>query len=190
MLSCRYSGPNTEQYNRRLASADRVLEMISREGCEGLPPLPLVPYAMSMSTMVIYRALHDRVRDIGKARVDLRQCCDALDDLSERWTSVRGVAKLAKRLCRLISDGAHDSLRDAHRGGTTTSNSTASTLAIPANNDAVTDQIGVLYIDEAFQRYLTDIWPSFDASYSQLDWAFQDYGLDVEFPSPYDDLQS
>jgi len=190
MLSCRYSGPDTEQYNRRLKSADRVLEIVSREGCEGLPPLPLVPYAMSMSTTVIYRALHDRVRDIGKARVDLGQCCDALDDLSERWTSVRGVAKLAKRLCRLIRDGAHDSLRDAHRGGTTTSNSTVSTLAIPANNDAVTDQIGVLYSDEAFQRYLTEIWPSFDASYSQLGWAFQDYGLDMEFPSPYDDLQS
>ena len=115
MLSCRYSGPGTVQYNRRFASADHVLELVSTEGVEGLPPLPLVPYAMSLSTTVIYRALHDGERDIDGACEDLRRCCDALDVLGQRWTSVRGVARLAKRLWRLINSGALHGLLDLHR---------------------------------------------------------------------------
>jgi hypothetical protein len=188
MLSCRYSGPGTTQYIRRLESADRVLEVISREGCEGLPPLPLVPYAMSMSTTVIYRALHDGTRDIDTAREDLYRCCDALDGLSQRWTSVRGVAKLAKRLCRLISDGTLNGSRDAHRP--TSSATTVSTLPISTNTSANTDQVGYLYSDETFQRQLSEIWPNFDVTYAQIDWAFQDYGFDMEFPSPFDNMPS
>jgi hypothetical protein len=53
---------------------------------------------------------------------------------------------------------------------------------------AITDQVGDLYSDEALQRRLSEIWPSFDASYSQMDWAFHDYGFDMEFPSPFDDF--
>ena len=71
---------------------------------------------MSMSTTVIYRALHDGERDIDKACEDLRRCCDVLDALGWRWTSVRGVAKLAKRLWRLIDSGALHGLLDAQRG--------------------------------------------------------------------------
>jgi hypothetical protein len=186
MLSCRYSGPGTLQYIRRLASADRVREIVSHGGCDGLPPLPLVPYAMFMSTTVIYRALHDRVRDINMARQDLDQCCDALDGLSQRWTSVRGVTKLAKRLRRLISDGSLDSLRNAHQSSITTFNDTRG----PTSTSAITNDVAIVFNDEAFQRHLTEIWPSFDASYSQIDWALQDYGLDMEFPSPFDDLLS
>ena len=100
MLSCRYSGPGTAQYNRRLASADRVLGILQSQpdGHEGPPPLPLVPYAMSISTCVIYRALRDEARDADAAYADLRRCCEALDALGQCWTSTRGVAKLAKKL--------------------------------------------------------------------------------------------
>lgn len=186
MLSCRYNGPGTVQYIRRLKSADRVLAIVSREGCEGLPPLPLVPYAMSMSTTVIYRALHDGARDMIAAREDLQRCCNALDGLSQRWTSVRGVAKLAKRLHRLISDGTLRGLQVAHRP--TSGTTTVSKLPTSANMSAITDQVGDLYSDEALQRQLSEIWPSFDASYSQMDWAFHDYGFDMEFTSPFDDF--
>jgi hypothetical protein len=163
-----------------------VREIVSHAGCDGLPPLPLVPYAMSMSTTVIYRALHDRVRYINTTREDLDQCCDALDGLSQRWTSVRGVTELAKRLRRLISDGSIDSLRGVHQSSITTSNGTP----MPTSTGANTDNVAIVFNDEAFQRHLTEIWPSFDASYSQIDWALQDYGLDMEFPSPFDDLLS
>lgn len=98
MLSCRFSGPGSVQYRRRLASADRILEIICNGGQEYLPPLPLVPYAMSMSTTIIYRALRDGQRAVELACKDLRLCCDALNALGSLWTSARDVAKLATGL--------------------------------------------------------------------------------------------
>ena len=100
MLSCRFSGPGSVQYRRRLASADRILKIISNGGQEHLPPLPLVPYAMSMSTTIIYRALRDGQRSVEVACKDLRLCCDALNALGSLWTSARDIAKLATRLWR------------------------------------------------------------------------------------------
>jgi len=102
MLSCRYSGPNSAPYNRRLESAIIILDIIFHGGYENLPPLPLIPYAMSMSTTMLYRALRDGQRDIITGTKDLRQCCAALDALGRRWTSVNGVAKLAKQLLRVL----------------------------------------------------------------------------------------
>ncbi|KAK2032531.1 hypothetical protein LX32DRAFT_555332, partial [Colletotrichum zoysiae] len=98
MLSCRYSGPGSVQYTRRLASADCVLNIITQETADGLPPLPLVPYAMSMSTTVIYRALRDGERLPERAYDDLEACSRNLETLSLVWSSARGVAKLVKRL--------------------------------------------------------------------------------------------
>ncbi|KAL1880544.1 hypothetical protein VTK73DRAFT_5557 [Phialemonium thermophilum] len=102
MLSCRYSGPATVLYNRRLTSADRVLTILHQTGEENLPPLPLVPYAMSMSTTTIYRALRDGQRDPDTACRDLHICCSILDRLSKTWTSAKGVTKLAKRLLSVL----------------------------------------------------------------------------------------
>jgi hypothetical protein len=59
-----------------------------------------------------------------------------------------------------------------------------------ANTSATTDQAGFSYGDETFQRQLGELWPSFDASYSQIDWAFQGYGFDMGFPGLFDDLLS
>ncbi|KAK1980693.1 hypothetical protein LZ30DRAFT_118731 [Colletotrichum cereale] len=103
MLSCRYSGPGTVQYIRRLTSADCVLRIVTQETPDGLPPLPLVPYAMSMSTTVIYRALRDGERLPELAYNDLEACSKNLEDLSQVWSSAKGVAKLVRRLPRYTS---------------------------------------------------------------------------------------
>lgn len=103
MLSCRYSGPGTPHYDRRLASADRILEIVSKEGKDDLPPLPLIPYAVSMSTTMVYRAFRNGQRDAHTAYEHLKCCCDALDSLSQRWTSAKGIARLAKRLLKVLS---------------------------------------------------------------------------------------
>ncbi|KAK2051402.1 hypothetical protein LY76DRAFT_675245 [Colletotrichum caudatum] len=98
MLSCQYSGPGSIQYTRRLASADCVLKIITQETPDGLPPLPLVPYAMSMSTTVIYRALRDGERLSERVYKDLGAYSKILEILSLVWSSARGVVKLVKRL--------------------------------------------------------------------------------------------
>lgn len=103
MLSCRYSGPGSVQYNRRLASADRIVDLTSCNKGQNLPPLPLVPYAMSMALTVIYRALRDNQRDTKTAYDNLFVCCNALEAVSKLWTSTRRVVQLAKRLLKLIN---------------------------------------------------------------------------------------
>ncbi|OAA61992.1 hypothetical protein SPI_04851 [Niveomyces insectorum RCEF 264] len=123
MLSCRYSGPGSTPYQRRFDAANRVLDIISDGRHESLPPLPLVPYAMSMSTTMIYRALRDNQLNVTTAYRSLSRCCDALDALSPLWTSVTGVTKLAKRLLGVLAQpetrtdqiDAHDST--AQNGG-------------------------------------------------------------------------
>lgn len=112
MLSCRHSGPESAQYERRLKSADSILSTVSHGKHEILPPLPLVPYAVAMATTVVYRALRDKRRDVESASRDLLLFCDSLDGLSDRWTSAKGVARLASRLLgfRTISN----SMRQLH----------------------------------------------------------------------------
>lgn len=201
MLSCRYSGPGSPQYNRRLASAGGVLEIISKEGSDRLPPLPLVPYAVSMATTVIYRALRDGQRDPETACEDLSLCCKALDVLSERWTTVKGVARLAKRLLRFIQRSLReeqpqctcqgpavpdrDTLVVASRNGL--SNSAPDSGNAPSSarsqlnaapdplhrNQSIDKDLGG--ISEAqLQTSTGDLWDQGDVSYLQLDRAFYD----------------
>jgi hypothetical protein len=101
MLSCRFSGPHSLHYIRRLASADRILQIVAlaeEAGDDDLPPLPLVPYAISLSTTAIFRALRDGQRDLDAAYEDLSRCHRVLVALGERWTSVRGMTRLTQRL--------------------------------------------------------------------------------------------
>lgn len=109
MLSCRFSGPGTIPYNRRLASADRIIEIVSQEQSGDLPPLPLVPYAVSMSTTMIYRALGNGQRELSAACDDLSVCCKVLHSLSKSWTGVRGVWKLASKLWKVLATSASKS---------------------------------------------------------------------------------
>ncbi|KAL2414089.1 hypothetical protein ABEF95_004579 [Exophiala dermatitidis] len=132
MLSCRYSGPESFQYERRLDSACRTLQIIS-EGYERIPPLPLVPYAISMATAVIYRALRDGKRDYASAYGDLKRCYKTLCALSHIWTSARGVTKLTRRLLRRLScsgDSNTPSYISHERAGDRSSNAVSST-ALP-----------------------------------------------------------
>jgi hypothetical protein len=103
MLSCRHSGPKTAPYQRRLDAALCVLSLITDGQHTRLPPLPLVPYALSMTTTVVYRALRDKQRDAVSSRRDLARCCETLDRLARLWTNVAAMAKLARRLLRLLS---------------------------------------------------------------------------------------
>lgn len=215
MLSCRYSGPGTVHYNRRLSSADRVVEIISHRGYESLPPLPLVPYAMSMATTVMYRALHDNERDIYTAYQDLRLCCDTLDALSQQWTSAIGVAKLAKRLWRYISSGALGEQPGSYNehaptgldlsGGVVISPEISSTMVDQGRNEVASlerfpiPMPGTLQTNPAlpqeqatesgnqsFQRQLIEAWPGIDTPYFQVDWAFHDL-FDYRIPDVFQD---
>ncbi|RMZ66961.1 fungal specific transcription factor [Pyrenophora seminiperda CCB06] len=210
MLSCRYSGPGTVPYTRRFTSANLVLDLVSTEGVEVFPPLPLVPYAVSMSTTVIYRDLHDGERDINEACELLRRCCDALDVLGQRWTSVRGVTKLAKRLWRLIDSGNFQGLLDVHRGRSSGGRGSGKDAArttgkcgccagrlsehgphlspcVMHSGTTPPQEPRPPYPNQDFQRQFTEIWPGIDTAYSQIDWTFQDW-FDYELSGSFDEV--
>jgi len=106
MLACRFSSPGSVQYNRRLDPASRIVDIVSSEGHETLPPLPLVPYALAMSTAMIYRGYRDAQKDKETTTACLHRCCDSLDGLSRRWSKVQSVARLARRLLKMLSKSA------------------------------------------------------------------------------------
>ncbi|TPX08011.1 uncharacterized protein E0L32_010342 [Thyridium curvatum] len=213
MLSCKYSGPGSIPYNRRLASADRILEIISCGGHEALPPLPLVPYAMAMSTTMIYQALRENQRDFERAYKDLELCCQALEALHKRFPYVRNILKLAKQLLELLARSGTKQIAEnvepprEHSAAMVlaTMNGTPQPVEQPqqANEDQDVDgfvmpSISVASVPQIeqpaenennteFQAQLSEAYPNIDASYTQLDSQFHnlfDYDMPNFFRTP------
>ncbi|OHE95056.1 hypothetical protein CORC01_09713 [Colletotrichum orchidophilum] len=212
MLSCRYSGPKSVLYTRRLSSADSILGIIGREGPDGLPPLPLVPYAMSMSTTVIYRALRDGERAPEVAYKDLGACYDNLSILSQQWSSAKGVARLVRRFQQFTrsaarpvqsTDGAPCTCECQHQDAklsrkpadnskilqgptqdpTGTSVLTVSNLVQPCEGLQPEGTAG----GHGLRSHQAETWSIDGLSYSHLDRAFYDF-FDYGIPSVFRDL--
>lgn len=209
VLSCRYSGPGTLHYSRRLSSSDRILAIMTDCDHESLPPLPLIPYAASMSTTVIYRAFRDGERDVDATLRDLHRCYDALEGLSRQWTNIRGVLKMVKRLCKHV----RASTLNTERYGSNTANQTPR-MVLRANgttgsvNQSITDNgtmqrtqplptdalaLAGVPLENAgpAPAETTESWSESgwgpDVSNFQLDWAIQDmfdYGMPNVFRDP------
>lgn len=191
MLSCRYSGPGTRHYNRRLTSADRILQLILEEGSDSLPPLPLIPYAMSLSTTMVYRAFRDGQREPQASYKDLDRCSTALEILSQRWTSAKGIAKLARRLLKVIERaprrkrfGNPNSVPLPLTAGCLDSNSNL--IAAVRNAESALEPPLVGHgttFDGDLAFYPVDP----DVSHTQLDLAFSEL-FDVGMPNVFRDL--
>lgn len=212
MLSCRYSGPKSVQYQRRLSSADSVLRIVCLEGPANLPPLPLVPYAMSMSTTVIYRALRDGERAPEEAYKDLGACYDNLIILSQLWTSAKGVARLVRRLQQFtrpsappfrITEGAPCTCDNTHQHANVLKNpiSNLNTLQRPTQGVTGSSLLPVSSLvqpsevfppedptdNEGQSGHQADTWFVDGLSYSHFDRAFYDF-FDYGMPSLFRDL--
>lgn len=203
MLSCRFSGPGTDPYNRRLASADRILQLVSQEQYGDLPPLPLVPYAVSMSTTMIYRALGNGQRDLTSACDDLKVCCTALRSLSKTWTGVRGVSKMASKLWKVLSasdavamnrastssagpppalspavESSGNGMRRSSTNTTSQQNSyddkSSVTSVYPESNTTLASPPQSSDQTQQPQYGVPRTWAGFDPSFFQLDTAFND----------------
>lgn len=203
MLSCRFSGPGSVQYNRRLASADCIIELTSCGKDQSLPPLPLIPYAMSMALAVTYRALRDNQRDFHTAYEKLVLCCNALDAMNKRWTSITRVIQLGQRLLKHLNKPgvmnahvahANDDVREECGAGPSVVATADNLLTLrhqrdnrcanaeqeaksptgPGHTHGAMQSDHTLYVDENSQQHSTELWPEIDASYFQLDRAIYD----------------
>lgn len=103
MLSCRSSNPGTASYTRRLKSADRVQELTMDSRWSHLPPVPIIPYAVSLSLTVGYRALVDSEKPFNAAYQDFSTRCETLRGLSAHWWTARGIAALGEKVRKRIN---------------------------------------------------------------------------------------
>jgi hypothetical protein len=110
---------STPSYVRQSLSATRVIHLLNAESPERLPPLPLVPYALSMALSVVYRHFRSRRLKvhINRATEELKQCVQLLDRLRNAWWSAGTMADIGRAV---LSNAA---------GRTTTNTNAANTPA-------------------------------------------------------------
>ncbi|KAF2111633.1 fungal-specific transcription factor domain-containing protein [Lophiotrema nucula] len=87
---------STPSYVRQSLSATRVISLLNAEPPEFLPPLPLVPYALSVALSVVYRHFRGRRLKvhINRATDELKQCVVLLNRLRNAWWSAGTMADL------------------------------------------------------------------------------------------------
>jgi hypothetical protein len=87
---------STPSYVRQSLSATRVISLLTAELPEHLPPLPLVPYALSVALSVVYRHFRQRRLKvhINRATEELKQCVVLLNRLRNAWWSAGTMADL------------------------------------------------------------------------------------------------
>lgn len=120
ILSCRAGGPMSNSYNRRIASADRIQQLTMGGKHARLPPLPLVPYAVSLSLTVAYRGLRDSHCDPAKAQSDLSARCAILESFNKIWWTADAMAKLGRKALKSIQQPASSDNGSGKRKSTTT----------------------------------------------------------------------
>lgn len=88
----------TASYVRQSLSAVRVISILSTESPDDLPPLPIVPYALSLAMSVAYRHFRQSKleRHKNRGKEDMKTCCQLLDRLRTSWWSAGAMADLGK----------------------------------------------------------------------------------------------
>lgn len=87
---------STPSYVRQSLSATRVIGLLNAEAPETLPPLPIVPYSLSVALSVVYRHFRSRRLKvhINRATDELKQCVTLLNRLRSSWWSAGTMADL------------------------------------------------------------------------------------------------
>ncbi|KAL4800076.1 hypothetical protein BDV19DRAFT_376085 [Aspergillus venezuelensis] len=148
ILSCRYrpsqrpSG-SRPSYTRQGLAAVRINILVGSECAQGLPPLPIVPYAVSLSMGVSYQQFRTSklITHFDRAKASLESCCDLLQALGTYWYSAEAMARLGRKALRQIDECAsrnRKSYRDPQMlSAMTTNNANLNNQAlVTANADA------------------------------------------------------
>lgn len=89
---------STPSFTRQSLSAVRVVSILRDEAPDNLPPLPIVPYALSLAASVAYRRFRQSKLQTYRTRgkEELKRCCELLDKLRVSWWSAGAIADLGK----------------------------------------------------------------------------------------------
>ncbi|KAL4927430.1 transcription factor domain-containing protein [Aspergillus undulatus] len=122
ILSCRYrpsqrSGGVEPSFTRQGLAAVRINSLVSSECAQGLPPLPIVPYAVSLSMGVSYQQFRSSklITHFDRAKASLEACCVMLQALGVYWYSAEAMARLGRKALREI-DGTIAANSQPNRG--------------------------------------------------------------------------
>ena len=100
ILSCRCSKPGSPSYYRRINACDRIQTLMSENHHSQIPPLPVVPYAATLSLTGALCVLRDSQKEQRSAQNDahndVRSRCQILDSLSTAWCNAGVVARLGR----------------------------------------------------------------------------------------------
>jgi len=127
---------STPSYVRQSLSATRVIHLLNAEAPERLPPLPLVPYALSVALSVVYRHFRSRRLKvhINRATEELKQCVVLLNRLRYAWWSAGTMADLGTA----VLNNADRNTRTANTPAATMEHSTQQAHP-PSNPDLAQD---------------------------------------------------
>ncbi|KAF7517556.1 hypothetical protein PCG10_001134 [Penicillium crustosum] len=122
ILSCRYK-PTENIDGTRLSSvrqglaAVRIHSIVASECADDLPPLPIVPYSVTLSMGVSYRQLRSSklITHLDRAKASLEACRSVLENLSPYWYSAEAMARLGQKALRQIQ-GNPQSSQTNHTG--------------------------------------------------------------------------
>ncbi|CAG8903030.1 unnamed protein product [Penicillium egyptiacum] len=109
ILSCRYK-PTENIDHTRLSSirqglaAVRIHSIVASECADDLPPLPIVPYSVTLSMGVSYRQLRSSklITHLDRAKASLEACRSVLENLSPYWYSAEAMARLGQKALHQI----------------------------------------------------------------------------------------
>lgn len=91
-------------YIRQGLSAVRIHSIVASECPHGLPPLPILPYAVTLSMGVSYQQFRSGklITHLNRAKADIANCCSLLEELSTHWSSAEAMARLGQKALHQI----------------------------------------------------------------------------------------
>ncbi|KAF7586474.1 hypothetical protein BBP40_008807 [Aspergillus hancockii] len=124
ILSCRHklSGcpdGSKPSYIRQGLSAIRIHSIVATECSQYLPPIPIVPYALTLSMGVSYQQFRSSqlITHLDQAKAGLEACCTLLEELGISWYSAEAMARLGRKALHQIEglDFGHHELNQDPR---------------------------------------------------------------------------
>ncbi|KAE9979130.1 hypothetical protein EG328_001071 [Venturia inaequalis] len=97
--------PSSPSYVRKGLSTVRVIQILAEESPDNLPPLPVLPWALSLAVANAYRQLRQsRVpTHRSRAKLELQKCCELLESLRTTWWSAGRMADLGRAALKKAS---------------------------------------------------------------------------------------
>lgn len=118
----------------------RVIQILAEESPDNLPPLPVLPWALSLAVANAYRQLRQsRVpTHRSRAKLELQKCCELLERLRTNWWSAGRMADLGRAALKKaskasVSVSAQSAQQDRHTIAATPMRPITSSLNNPAN---------------------------------------------------------